>query len=1555
MSTAGRFDLSPQRRALLESLLRAEGIERSPSRTVVPREDPAAPVPLAFSQSRFWFLDRFSANNASYVISAALRMRGDFRPELFTRACQEVVRRHEALRTVFSEAGGQPVQQVRDDLPPGIRTVDLRDLPPREVPAEIERREAELVATPFDLATGPLLRAEILDLAGDEAVVLVNIHHIAADRWSMDVLMRELTTVYGALAEGRAPELPPLAVQYPDFAMWQNDARAQAAWEEDLAYWTRQLAGIPSETGLPTTFPRPREKTYRGSSVPLRLSPELLGRLQDLARSEGATVFMALTAAFKTMVSRLSGTEDVVVGTPVANRTLVELEPLVGLFVNTLVLRTDLGGDPSFREVLRRVAKVCLDAYDHQNVPFERLVEQLQPERSLAHTPVFQVLVSYQNVPVPTWDVGPVRAEPVPLEARKAEFDLLLDMFEDNGSVWGRLEYSTDLFDEAAARRLAELFERILRAVTDDPDRPVGRIPLLGTAGHPRPAPGAATAAPERPEPGPVHRLFEERARRTPRAEAVRHRGGTLTYEELDRRANRLAHRLRRLGVRPGVLAAIALERSPELVVAALAVLKAGGALVPVDPADPRLARLLDDARAPLLLTRRRVLDATPPVDAEALCLDELGTALEGEPEHAPEDVADADDLACVGFTSGTSGAPRGVTATHRAVHERLLRLGDTHGLAADDRVLHASPFSADALVSEVLWPLTAGATLVLAAPAGHRDPELLAETIHDEGVTTVQFTPSVLDLFLSRPGAARCAGLRRVLCGGEPLPPSLAERFAARSRARLHHVYGSCETGPAAVTWTCPEDAPGERVPIGLPAPGVRAHVLDRYREPVPTGVPGELYLGGAGLADGYLDRPDLTDEHFLEDPFAPGERLHRTGDLARVRDDGTLELLGRAGDRPTVRGFHADPARAEAELARLDGVRRAVVAPRADGSGRIGLVAHVTPDGDRTPAPDALTARLAERLPDYLVPSAVVVLPELPLTAAGRTDHDALPGAGPADGGPEPTAPRNDLERSVAEAWQDLLGVERVGVHDDFFDLGGHSLLMTRLASRLSAAHGVPVPLRDLFDNPTVARMAARIAERKTGGAPAVTAVPVADRTGGVPLSFAQEELYVHQPVDAEDPFHNVLTALRLRGPLDEAALRGALDDIVRRHEALRTRVVVRPGAAVQETEATGTWPLAVVDLRPMDEATRTAELRRIVEAEEHRPFRIAEETLVRATLVRLADDEHALIQVMHHLITDNWSYGVLFEEMGAHYGARVRGTGGPGLPPLEAQFADIAAWQRQRLDDGTLDEDLDHWRKLLADPPPTLRFTAPEHQAVPPATGATSGFTLDAGTADALAGLGGSEGATLFMVLLAAFDVLLSAYSGGDDIPVDFPVAGRERPETEHLIGYFVNHLVVRADLSGPLTFRDLLGQVRERTLSAYAHQEAPLWALDGVVTEDHDPSAVSFNLLNATVPSLDLHGLTAEPLDLGLGDDYVFQEVVVDFEASAVDLALIVRQDDTGTLRGMWLYALDRLDARAVAAMTRQWPRLLAAVTDDPDRPVEDLKRLLLGPLPHQGRG
>jgi amino acid adenylation domain-containing protein len=1545
MTGASRFRLSPARLELLESRLRAEGIERAPARTVVRRADPAEPVPLTFSQSRFWFLEQFAARRSAYVISAAMRVRGDFQLETFARACDEVVRRHESLRTVFGEIDGHPCQWVRPELRADVRVHELDDgtgeawLDDDAILAEVARREAELVDRPFDLGAGPLFRVELLRFGPDEAAILLSMHHLVSDRWSMGVLMRELTEIYACLATGRAVTLPELAVQYPDFARWQRETMTPTSWDADLAYWTRQLRGAPVDVNLPTDRPRPREKSYRGSSVPVELPAVLVHPLRELARKQGATLFMVLTAVFSALVGRLGDQDDVVVGTPVANRTLVELEPLIGFFVNTLALRTDLSGDPTFTELLGRVHRVCLEAYEHQGLPFEKVVEELAPERSLARTPVFQVMLSYQNVPFPAWTDGPVRVEPVGLEASKAEFDLLLDLFEDGDRVWGRLEYSVDLFTEASARRLVTLWTRFIRAVAADPDVRVSDLPLVDIDEHRVLAGWGTGPVGDRPEPNGVAEAVGTWARQDPERTALRGLGVSTSYAELNTTANRLAHRLRRLGVGTGTLVGVALPRSADLVVAVLAVLKAGGACVPFELDQPRpwLAAAMADARVAVLLSRRDTVAELTAGPAEVLCIEDWADASRDEPTDDPRTAVDGADLAYVRYGTDAGGRPVGTRILHSGLMNGLLWTRDTYDLGPADRVLHHTPFSSGVAMWELLLPLLCGGTLVLARPGGHRDPAYLAETIRAEGVTTVHFGPSMLLGFARDRTARRCAALRHVYTGGEAVPAETRRLFHSHSRARLHHLYApDAAAGPLAA-WTCDRESGDGPVPVGFPAANTRLRVLDRRGRPVPVGVPGDLYAGGPALADG-LD--------LVADPFEPAADrcLHRTGEMARFRADGAVEALGRREDYVALGGQPVDLASVEAALVEHERVREAAVVVRG---GRI--VAYV--GGEALPGALDLAAQVKRCLPEYLVPAAFVAVPALPRTPHQSVDRAGLPDVSALESGAgtDFVAPRDGVEQELAQLWREVLGAERVGARDNFFELGGHSLLATKLVARIRAAYGVAMPIRTLFDHPTVAGLAGWLAEQPSadaaghGGAgpDEADAIPVVvGRHDGVPLSFTQERLVRHHPVPVEDPYHNVLTAVVLSGRLDEPALRGALDDIMARHEALRTRIVNRSSTVVQVVDATAPWPFVTVDLRTQDEATTAKELRRIIEDETGRPFRIGAEPMVRATLVGTAEEESVLILVMHHLVTDNWSYGVLVHELRECYEARVLGRA-PHLPKLAAQYPDYAAWQRSRFEAGGFEEQTGFWRERLAGLGPAPRFTAVEEPGLAPATGSTAAFTVDSDTTTRLTEIGRAAGATPFMVLLAAFELVLSAYAGGDDMAVAFPVAGRDRPETEHLIGYFVNHLIVRADLSGGVTFRGLLDQIRRQTLDAYAHQGVPLWTLDEVRRDGRDPFRILFNLLNATLPTQDLHGLRVAPLRVDLGSEYVFDEVVADLKPAEVDLALIMREHEGG-LRGMWLYSLAHVDATAMAALVRGFTRALALVAADPDLDVTRMR-------------
>ncbi|MGW2546197.1 non-ribosomal peptide synthetase, partial [Kitasatospora sp. NPDC001574] len=932
-------ELSPAQRARLAELLADRRLAEDGT-----AEDA---FPLSVFQQGMWFLEQVRPGNPAYVVPGAVRVRGAVDAEVLRDALNEVVRRHEALRTAFRLLDGRPAQLVRPRLTVELPEIDLRQ--DQLTGTALDERIAEAaIGEPFDLETGPLVRMTLLRTADDESVLALALHHLVSDRWSVWVLLSELAALYEAFAAGRPSPLPDLPVQYGDFAVWQREQRDQGRWAEQLAYWRERLAGAPAVLELPTDRPRPAVQGFNGGTLPFELPEPLMRELGGLAHRSGATTYMALLAVFTVLLSRYGRQQDVVVGVPMAVRDRPELEPLIGYFVNTLAIRTDLGGEPSFGEVLDRVRTACLGAYEHQEVPFELVVGELNTARDLGRPPVYQVSFAYGREAVPQLTLNGAELDRLPVRSEGARFDLELQAFDRDGGLSGWFEYDRDLFDEATVARIAAHFRRLAEQVVADPDRPVDRLELLEGGERRRVLEEFNATAREWPAGrGWIHEDFEEQARRHPGAEAVRFEGRGLTYGELNRRANRLAHRLLRLGVGRDVVVGVGLERSPELVVALLAVLKAGGAYLPLDPGLPpaRLEHMVRDARVPVLLTRREELGRLPAAEAEVLCVEEFEAAPGGEPDDDPQVAVDGEDLAYVIYTSGSTGTPKGVMNVHAGIRNRLLWMQDAYGLDATDRVLQKTPFSFDVSVWEFFWPLTTGATLVVARPEGHRDGGYLARTIRAERVTTVHFVPSMLQVFLQEP-VEECTTLRRVVCSGEALPRDLQDRFLARSRARLYNLYGPTEAAVDVTHWTCtPED--GRRpVPIGRPIANTRVYVLDGSLRPVPVGVPGELHLGGRGLARGYLNLPGLTAERFVRDPFdaGPGARLYRTGDLARFREDGALEFLGRLDHQVKLRGFRIEPGEIEAVLTAHPAVREAVVTARPHRGGGLRLVAHLT-----------------------------------------------------------------------------------------------------------------------------------------------------------------------------------------------------------------------------------------------------------------------------------------------------------------------------------------------------------------------------------------------------------------------------------------------------------------------------------------------------------------------------------------------------------------------------------------------------------------------------------
>ncbi|MEV0401887.1 amino acid adenylation domain-containing protein [Actinoallomurus sp. NPDC050550] len=1538
-------------------------------------------VPLSYAQRRLWLLNRLDGPTATYTMPAALRLTGDLDVDALRAALADVVDRHEVLRTVYPQVDGEPCQVVLDGVRPDLPVTETGDMV-----ADLARDAAR----GFDLADEIPLRARLYATGPGEHVLLVVLHHIAADGWSLAPLARDLICAYAARAEGRVPAWEPLPVQYADYALWQRDALGSEDDHDSLiarqiAYWRETLNGLADELDLPTDRPRPAQASHEGARVPVRLDPE---PLTALARETDASVFMVMQAALAALLTRLGAGTDIPIGTPIAGRTDQAVDDLVGMFVNTLVLRTDLSGSPTFRELIGRIRKADLAAYQHQDLPFERLVEILNPPRSMARHPLFQVMLAFQNTDRVELDLPGLAATVRPVDAGIAKFDLLLDL-DPSGA--GALEYATDLFDRSTAEALVARLDRLIAAVAADPDTRIGGIDLLNPGERRRILQDFNDTARKVPPATPAE-LFEQQVARTPDATAVVFANEELTYAELNAQAERLAGALVARGIGPEDFVAVALPRSAELIVALWGVLKAGAAYVPIDLSHPaeRIALLLDDAGPSCVIAHEgtvlpRALPRVPPdvpaqrtaepleQDTDAVSAEEptyaesacviahggtvLPRSLRGVPpdvlapvpaEQPPDAVSAeertyaepvfrratagarrvrSDNTAYLIYTSGSTGRPKGVVVAHRGIVDLADWAVRDFGRERLSRVLAATSLNFDVSVFDTLVPLLVGGSIEIV-------PDLLALLDRPVDVDLICAVPSALSAVLAQ-GARPKAGT--LALAGEALPPQLLrEARDALPEARIANIYGPTEATVYALAWE-DDGAPDARAPIGRPLTNTCAYVLDAWLNPVPIGVPGELYLTGSGLARGYHDRPGLTAERFVANPFGPG-RMYRTGDLARWTGDGQVEYLGRTDHQLKIRGFRVEPGEIEAVLVAHEAVGQAVVLLWEDRPGDQRLVAYVTRPGGRSGPGgreeqvgregDADPAELrwfaADRLPAHMVPSAVVVLDALPLNSSGKLDRAALPAPEVSATG-RSRAPRTPAEEIVCGIFADVLGAGRVDPDDDFFDLGGNSLLATRVISRIRSAFGVEPTIRALFAAPTPAGAVQAIEEAGSARPPLrpVEHPPI------VPLSYAQQRLWFLDGLDDEPSgTYNIPIALRLTGKLDEAALRIALCDLTERHEPLRTVFPVSGGTPYQLI-VDGMAP----ELRVADAVTATGpELDERLTADAARGFDLAVEPPLRAYLYALGADEHLLLIVVHHIACDGWSLAPLARDLITAYAARVDGDT-PRWDPLPVRYTDYALWQRALLDEDLIGRQVAYWRDALAGLPDRLALpTDRPRPARASHRGATVAFEVDAALHARLEALARENGATVFMVAQVALAALLTRLGAGSDVPIGSPIAGRTDEALNDLVGMFVNTLVLRTDTSGDPSFRELLARVRETDLAAYQHQDLPFERLVEVVAPErsmarHPLFQTMLAFQNTERAVVDLPGLRAavEPVHAGV---------------AKFDLHLMLEEHrgaDGGPagLDGTLEYALDLFDAGSAERVASRFVRLLETAVADQD--------------------
>ena len=1495
-------------------------------------------LPLSFAQQRLWFLEQFEPNGSTYCIASVYRLTKALNVSALEQSLNELVRRHEILRTTFSTVDGQPVQVISPETPLTLPLINLLELPPNQREAEARRQATQEAQHPFDLAQGPLFRAKLLRLTEQEHILLLNMHHIICDGWSFDVSFQELAALYEAFANNKPSPLPKLPIQYADFTVWQRDWFQGDVIKSQIDYWRQQLSGELSVLQLPTDYPRPPVKTSQGSHQSLELPQDLTKALKALSQQEGVTLFMTLLATFQTLLSRYSAQSDIVVGTPIANRNQVETERLIGFFVNTLVLRTDLSGNPSFRELLGRVRKVALEAYAHQDLPFEKLLEELQPERDQSRTPLFQVMFAFQKASRQALELPGLTVTPLKVHTGTAKFDLTLELQEMSEDIRGQFEYNTDLFDSATIAQMACHFQTLLEGIVADPEQRLSNLPLLTlTEQHQLLVEWNDTQA-DYPNNTCIHQLFEAQVEQTPDAVAVVFENKQLTYHELNCRANQVAHHLRSLGLGPDNLVGICVERSLEMVVGLLGILKAGGTYVPLDPAYPskRLTFMLEDSRAPVLLTQQGVVALLPTSGTHIVYLDADSDAIARKSQSNPTSNVTGNNLAYTIYTSGSTGKPKGVQILHSAVVNFLTSMRRFPGLTDADTLLSLTTLSFDIAALEIFLPLSVGARLVMVSRSVANDGTQLLERLNDCDPTVMQATPATWRLLLSAGWSG--SPQMKILCGGEALSRELANQLLEKG-ASLWNLYGPTE----ATIWSTLDrvDNTEGTVSIGRPIANTQIYLLDEHLQPVPVGVPGELYIGGAGLARGYLNRPELTAQKFIANPLShePKARLYKTGDLARYRSDGNIEYLGRIDHQVKGRGFRIELGEIEAVLSQHPVVQQSVVIVREDIPGNQQLVAYLVPHKEQAP-PTASELRhfLKQQLPEYMVPSAFVQLEALPLTPNGKIDRRVLPA-------PDTTrpfgekgyvAPQTPVEEMVAGIWAQVLAVKQISIHDNFFELGGHSLLATQLISRVRDTFNVEFPLRGLFESPTVASLSERLeALRRTQ--PGLVAPPLlrVSREGELLLSFAQARLWFLEQLAPGSSTYNIPSAVRLTGSLDVAALKQSLNEIVERHETLRTTFGMVNGEPIQVIAPVLVLTLPLVDLRDVPEATQQAEVERLAEESAQQPFDLAIGPLLRVKLLHLGEAEHVLLLTMHHIVSDGWSMGVLIRELAALYEAFLRGKPSP-LPQLPIQYADFGHWQRQWLQSEVLAAQLSYWQQQLTGAQTVLELpTDRPRPAVQTFCGATQFVALPEPLSQKLKTLSQRAGVTLFMTLLAAFETLLYRYTGQEDICIGSPIANRNRSETENLIGFFVNTLVLRTELSENLSFQELLGRVREVTLSAYAHQDLPfeqlVEALGPERSLSHHPLfQVMFALENAPMPALELPDLTISSLK-------------IESSTAKFDLTLSMEDTEQG-LVGSLEYNTDLFDAATISRMLGHFQTLLEGIVNNPEQRLSDLPML-----------
>ncbi len=1550
--------------AQLADVLTSTATAALPAITVANRDQR---LPLSFAQQRLFFIDQFEGGSALYNIFGAIRLVGSLDHDALEQAFTAIADQHEVLRTTFAADDDGPYQVIHSSMAVPVNFFDLRGESADQQQVRVEALSQDDAGQTFNLRKDAMLRGQVIQLADNEHVVTFNMHHIASDGWSLGVFMSDFITAYQAISQQQAIPFDRLPVQYADFAAWQRNWLEGEALDAQIDYWREALAGIPQVHSIPLDHKRPATQTFVGKRLLTALTPKQATQLHDLCQRHDVTLFMLLQTAFSVLLSRYSRETDIVMGSPIAGRKLPEVEGLIGLFVNTLVLRSDLDDNPAFDQLLAANKSMILSAYNNQDVPFENLVEALNPMRSVSHSPLFQVMFILQNSAAQAFEqqqaveLGDLTVAPMQVDedAEKGiKFDLELHVVEEADKLELQWHYNTSLFETATIQRMADSFDTLINSIIDNTQTTVNDLNLTSeTAKSQLITQWNQTDVDYQAELS-VHQLIEAQAAQTPDKTAVVFEDTRLSYQELNERANVLAHRLIEQGVGPDQFVGLCTERSVEMLVGALAIFKAGGAYLPLDPGYPaeRLAYYLEDSAARLVLTKGDVQDALADVkDSDTLrfiALDSVDFTT-SENRHNPEVAGlSSANLAYVIYTSGSTGKPKGVCIEQRALHNFLVAMQQQPGMTPEETFLAVTSIGFDISKLELYLPLLIGAELHIATKDTTLDGALLADYLTTHEIDVMQATPSTWQMLLIQDDWAAKAGFK-VLCGGEAMTPELARSMLARlapANGELWNMYGPTET----TIWSSVKQITDDNVLVGPPIANTQFYVLDQQARLLAPGCPGELCIGGDGLARGYNNRADLTAEQFIPDPFMSEKasgRIYKTGDLVRWTVAGELEFLGRIDHQVKVRGFRIELGEIEAQLSLIDGVNSCAVLVMDVQEGMekqlVAFVANETVASSEAMQQSLIRdikAQLAKALPEFMVPGIFVFLDAMPLTPNGKIDRKSL--FLPDNLGLEQqqyVAPQSELEHKLCDIWQQLLKVERVGIRDNFFNMGGHSLLAQRLVSLIRQHVSLELPLKVLFEQPTIEQISVYLAG--SSAKEAIKDISVTDRNQRIPLSFAQQRLFFIDQFEGGSALYNMFGAFRLKGDLDLDALKNTFNEVVRRHEVLRTTYASDDEGPYQVIHTDVEVPCSMQDVShlPLDE--RMQRVSEISTQDAIKPFDLTRDTMLRTQIVKQADNDHVVMFNMHHIASDGWSLELVITEFSTLYNFYKQGESAIyPLPELSIQYADFAAWQRDWLQGEALSTQVDYWKQQLAGIPDVHNLPLDKPRpAIQQFEGRNFMIELDGKLVDKLEKMCADQDVTLFMLIQTAFSVQLARYSNETDIVMSSPIAGRDHEKVESLIGFFINNLVLRSDLSDNPVFTQLLQANKQMILEAYSHQHVPFDMLVEVLQParqlSYQPIAqLAINYFESAVDNSD------SPLSLD-GLELVKSDAAIEVSHVKNDMTLYIFKFD-GEVKLKLEYATSLFEDTTIKHMAAGLEKMLLQIVENPSVRVNDIDAINL---------